>query len=111
MARDPQSGAPGQSAAIERGVERQVVLQLGPLLGLDVRPSRLFFWYGPDRTAGERIVSLDKAPRVLRQGRPRRFVRLPGIEVSYLGNPLVTLLLAARGWYGRLRRYSSGAPR
>ena len=93
-----------QSQALERGVERQVVLQVGPLLGLDLRPSRLFFWYGADRTEGERIVSLDRAPKVLRQGRPRRYVHLPGVEVSYLGNPLVTVMLSGRSWYNRLRR-------
>jgi hypothetical protein len=93
-----------QSQALERGVERQVVLQVGPFAGLDLRPSRLFFWYGADRGAGERIVSLDRAPRVLRQGRPRRYLHLPGIEVSYLGNPLVTLALSGRSWYRRLRQ-------
>jgi hypothetical protein len=46
---------------------------------------------------------LDKAPRVLRRPRPRRFVQLPGLEVSYLGNPAVTLLLASGAWYRRLR--------
>jgi hypothetical protein len=92
-----------QSQALERGVERQVVLQVGPLVGIDLRPSRLFFWYGPDRSAGERIVSLDAAPRVLRQGRPRRYVHLPGVEVSYLGNPMVTMVLSGRSWYRRLR--------
>jgi hypothetical protein len=93
-----------QSQALERGVERQVVLQVGPLLGLDLRPSRLFFWYGAERGRGERIVSLDRAPRVLRQGRPRRYVHLPGVEVSYLGNPLVTVLLSGRSWWHRLRQ-------
>jgi len=92
-----------QSTELERGVERQIILQVGPLVGIDVRPSRLFVWYGNARGAQERIVSLDKAPRVLRRPRPRRFVQLPGLEVSYLGNPAVTLLLASGAWYRRLR--------
>ncbi len=56
-----------QSTELERGVERQVVLQIGPLVGIDVRPSRMFVWYGSERGDMERIVSLDKAPRVLRR--------------------------------------------
>jgi hypothetical protein len=92
-----------QSTELERGVERQIVLQVGPLVGIDVRPSRLFVWYGGARGTKERIVSLDRAPRVLRRPRPRRFVQLPGLEVSYLGNPAVTLLLASGAWYRRLR--------
>ncbi len=46
-----------QSTELERGVERQIVLQVGPLAGVDVRPSRLFVWYGSERTETERIVS------------------------------------------------------
>jgi len=92
-----------QSTELEQGVERQIVLQVGPLAGVDVRPSRLFLWYGEERSGAERIVSLDKAPRVLRRAHPRRYVQLPGIEVSYLGNPAVTLALASGAWYRRLR--------
>jgi hypothetical protein len=91
-----------QSTELERGVERQIVVQVGPLVGIDVRPSRVFMWYG-ERTDTERIVSLDKAPRVLSRARPRRFLQLPGLEVSYLGNPAVTLALASGAWYRRLR--------
>ena len=48
-------------------------------------------------------MSLDKAPRVLRRAHQRRYVQLPGVEVSYLGNPAVTLALASGAWYRRLR--------
>jgi hypothetical protein len=98
-----------QSTELERGVERQIVLQVGPLVGIDVRPSRLFVWYGA-RSDTERIVSLDKAPRVLRRARPRRYLQLPGLEVSYLGNPAVTLALASGAWYRRLRDSVVGPP-
>ena len=99
-----------QSTELERGVERQIVLQVGPLVGIDVRPSRLFVWYGSERTGAERIVSLDRAPRVLRRARPRRYVQLRGLEVSYLGNPAVTLALASGAWYRRLRATVVGPP-
>ena len=99
-----------QSTELERGVERQIVLQVGPLAGIDVRPSRLFVWYGSERAGMERIVSLDKAPRVLRRPRPRRYLQLPGLEVSYLGNPAVTLALASGAWYRRLRDAMVGPP-
>jgi hypothetical protein len=99
-----------QSRELERGVERQIVLQVGPLVGIDVRPSRMFVWYGSQRAGMERIVSLDRAPRVLRQARPRRYLQLPGLEVSYLGNPAVTLALASGAWYRRLRAAVTGPP-
>jgi hypothetical protein len=86
-----------QSTELERGVERQIVLQVGPLVG-------------SERTDTERIVSLDKAPRVLRRARPRRYLQLPGVEVSYLGNPAVTLALASGAWYRRLRDSMAGPP-
>jgi len=92
-----------QSTELEHGVERQIVLQVGPIVGLDLRPSRLFMWAGSERSGTERIVSLDKAPRVLRRAHQRRYVQLPGVEVSYLGNPAVTLALASGAWYRRLR--------
>ena len=97
-----------QSTELERGVERQLVLQVGPLVGIDVRPSRLSVWYGGERADTERIVSLDKAPRVLRRARPRRYLQLPGLQVSYLGNPAVTLALASGAWCRRLRDATLG---
>ena len=99
-----------QSTELERGVERQIVLQVGPLVGIDVRPSRLFVWYGSQRAGTERIVSLDRAPRVLRRAHPRRYLHIPGLEVSYLGNPAVTLALASGAWYRRLRDAMMGPP-
>ena len=92
-----------QSNELEQGVERQIVLQFGPLVGVDLRPSRLFMWAGTERAGTQRIVSLDRAPRVLRRAHQRRYLQLPGVEVSYLGNPAVTLALASGAWYRRLR--------
>jgi len=47
---------------------------------------------------------------VLRRPRPRRYMQLPGVEVSYLGNPAVTLALASGAWYRRLRDAMVGPP-
>ena len=99
-----------QGRELERGVERQITLQVGPLAGVDVRPSRIFVWYGSERTDTERIVSLDRAPRVLRRPHSRRYLQLPGVRVSYLGNPAVTLALASGAWYRRLRDAVVGPP-
>jgi hypothetical protein len=88
----------------EKGLERQVTVQAGSLFGLDLRPSRLFFWLGDRHDHEPFIVSLDRRPRVLRFARQRRFVHLGGGQVSYLGNPLVTMWLAAWGWFRHLRR-------
>jgi hypothetical protein len=95
---------PANSNSLEKGQERQLTLQLGRILGLDVRPSRVFFWFGSERNDAERIVSLARRPRILRRGRPRRFVRGMGVEASYLGNPIITVTLAVWGWFRHFRR-------
>jgi hypothetical protein len=46
---------------------------------------------------------------VLRYPRQRRFLHVGGGQVSYLGNPLVTMGLAAWGWFRHLRRLRRGA--
>lgn len=87
-----------QALKAEHDQERQLTVQVGPLLGFDVRPSRMFFWLGSERDRGQRIVSLGRPPRVLRRPQQRRFVRAGHTEVSYLGNPVVTVGLSlARG--------------
>ena len=89
-----------KSTAVEQGHERQVSVQAGSLFGVDLRPSRLFFWLGEERHGQERVVSLDRPPRVLRGQHRRRFLRVGGAEISYLGTPAVTLGLSAYS-YGR----------
>jgi hypothetical protein len=79
------------SSIVEAGQERQFTVQAGSLFGVDVRPSRLFFWVGPEREGHERIVSLGRAPKVMRAARHRRFVKVGAAEISYLGNPAYTL--------------------
>jgi hypothetical protein len=89
-----------KSALVEQGRERQLSIQAGSLFGVDLRPSRLFLWLGEERRGQERVVSLDRPPRVLRGQPRRRFLRLGAAEISYLGNPAVTLTLSAYN-YGR----------
>jgi hypothetical protein len=89
-----------KSTVAEQGHERQLSVQAGPLFGVDLRPSRLFFWLGDERQGQERVVSLDRPPKVLRGRHRRRFVRVGGAEISYLGNPALTLGLSAYS-YGR----------
>ena len=96
------------SRTVEPGAERQVVLQVSGLFGLDLRPSRIFFWYGRDRESSQRIVSLDRAPRVLRRPQPRHYVHLGPAQVSYLGNPIVTVGASVGSWYRQLRAVKRG---
>ena len=89
-----------KSALVEQGRERQLSIQAGSLFGVDLRPSRLFLWLGDERRGQERVVSLDRPPKVLRGQPRRRFLKLGAAEISYLGNPAVTLGLSAYN-YGR----------
>jgi hypothetical protein len=77
-----------------RGVERSVEVQLGPLGGFDLRPTRVFLWVGEEREGRERIVSLGSAPRSLRIPRRERELETRGVRVRSLGNPLMTVALA-----------------
>jgi hypothetical protein len=99
------------SRQVEPGAERQVVLQVSNLFGFDLRPSRIFFWYGGDREASQRIVSLDRAPRVLRRPQPRHYLHVGPARVSYLGNPVVTLGASVGSWYRQLRTLKRGHTR
>ncbi len=76
-----------------RGVERSLEVQLGPLGGFDLRPTRVFVWGGAERE-GERILPLGSAPRNLRIPRREREHELGSVHVRSLGNPLMTIALA-----------------
>lgn len=78
----------------KRGVERSVEVQLGPLGGFDLRPTRLFVWGGEERAGHERIVSLGAAPKTLLLPRRQRELRAGTVRVRALGNPLMTVALA-----------------
>lgn len=77
-----------------RGVERSFEVQLGPLGGFDLRPTRFFLWSGEDREGRERIVSLGSPPRNLLIPRRERELRAGTVRVRSRGNPLMTMALA-----------------
>jgi hypothetical protein len=77
-----------------RGAERSLEIQLGPLGGFDLRPTRLFVWEGAERTGRERIVALGSPPRSLDLERRERELGAAGVRVRTLGNPLMTVALA-----------------
>jgi hypothetical protein len=75
--------------------ERRVELQLGDVGGVDVRPSRTFVWLGRREPGHEAIVSTGQAPRVPREPSAERSLHLGQVEITYAGNPAVTLPLSA----------------
>ncbi len=83
-----------ESAARVRGVERQLEIQLGPLGGFELRPTRIFLWSGDERSGKERVVSLGSAPRSLMIPRRERETQAGSGRVRSLGNPVMTVVLA-----------------
>jgi hypothetical protein len=83
-----------QSTTRVRGVERSLEIQLGPLGGVDLRPTRLFVWGGATREGRERVLSLGSPPRTLFIPRREQELRAGAIRVRSLGNPLMTVALA-----------------
>ncbi len=77
-----------------RGVERSIEIQLGPLGGVDLRPTRCFVWTGTEREGRERLLSLGTAPRGLKIPRRPRELQAGPLQVRSLGNPIVTVALA-----------------
>ena len=85
-----EDGAPKPAV---RGVERTLEVQLGGLGGIEVRPTRVFLWNGPERAGHERLLALGTPPQSLDLPRREREVGAGGVRVRTLGNPLVTLAL------------------
>ena len=77
-----------------RGVERSLEIQLGPLGGIDLRPTRVFVWVGGEREGRQRILPLGSAPRNLRIPRRERELQAGAVQIRSLGNPLMTIALA-----------------
>ncbi|MFN8122441.1 MAG: hypothetical protein U0237_08435 [Thermoleophilia bacterium] len=74
-------------------LERSVTVQVWPLGGVEVRPTRVFVWAGPRRRL-LRVIPLGGVPRA-----PRRPVRERGYGVGpvrghHRGSPLVTVTQA-----------------
>lgn len=75
--------------------ERRVTVQVGTLFGLDVRPSRAFVWLGRRRAGGEAILPLGGPPRLPRRPLEEKTRQVGPAEISYAGNPAVTVPLTA----------------
>jgi hypothetical protein len=91
-----------RSAEVTSGVERSFEVRLGGLGGLEVRPTRIFLWRGPDRDASERVLPLAEQPVGLEYERREGTVRVGELTVRSVGNPLLTLAMtgtiAIRRW-------------
>lgn len=77
-----------------RNVERSVEVQVGPLGGFELRPTRIFLWGGDEREGHERLLSLGSPPRNLKIPRRERRVEVGIVRARTLGNPLMTIALA-----------------
>ena len=91
-----------------RGRERELEIQLGPLGGLELRPTRIFVWTGDERAGRERVISMGTAPRSLLIPRRERELRAGAVRVRSLGNPLMTIALASVHAVRAARRTAQG---
>ena len=78
-----------------RGRERGFEVQLGELGGFELRPTRLFLWPGSDREGQARVLSLGRAPRSLLLPRKESEYVAGAVRMRSVGNPLMTVALAA----------------
>ena len=90
-----------------RGRERGFEVQLGELGGFELRPTRLFLWPGADRETQSRVLSLGKPPRNLLLPRTETLYRAGSMRMTSVGNPLMTLALAAVHTAKAVRRRGS----
>jgi hypothetical protein len=97
------------SPARVRGRERGFEVQLGDLGGFELRPTRLFLWPGSERAEGARIISLGRPPRNLLLPRAENEYRAGAVRVRAVGNPFMTMALAAVQTTRALRRRGSSA--
>jgi hypothetical protein len=77
-----------------RNVERSFQVEVRGLGGFELRPTRLFVWGGEERAASERILPLGSSPRSLTIPRRRRERQAGSVELTTLGNPVLTIALA-----------------
>jgi hypothetical protein len=77
-----------------RGVERSFQVEVRGLGGFELRPTRLFVWGGNERATSQRVLPLGSAPRSLTIPRRRRERQTGAVELTTLGNPVLTIALA-----------------
>jgi hypothetical protein len=98
------------SPARVRGRERGFEIQLGELGGFELRPTRLLLWPGSDRDGqSRRVLSLGQPPRSLLLPRKESEYRAGAVRMRSVGNPLMTLALAAVQTAVAVRRRGSSA--
>ena len=97
------------SPARVRGRERGFEVQLGGLGGFELRPTRLFLWPGSEREAESRVLSLGRPPRNLLLPRSETVYRAGSVQMTSVGNPLMTVALAAVQTARALRRREPSA--
>jgi hypothetical protein len=95
------------SPARVRGRERGFEVQLGELGGFELRPTRLFLWPGSKREAHSRVLSLGRPPRNLLLPRSETVYRAGSVQMTSVGNPLMTIALAAVQTAKEIRRRGS----
>ena len=78
-----------------RNQERTLQLNAGHWGGAEIRPTRVFLWWGSREDGHERVLPLGLRPRLLQTPRRRRHLEIAGCQVSFLGNPAVTMGLFA----------------
>lgn len=74
------------------GVERGVALEVGPVVGVELRPTRAFVRVAGGRVV--RVVPLSANPRPLRRPRRAWGLRVGPLRMTGVGNPVVTVGLA-----------------
>jgi hypothetical protein len=87
-----------------RGVERSVQVEIRGLGGFELRPTRVFVWGGSERGATQRVLPLGSAPRSLTIPRRPRERSAGSVELTTLGNPVLTFALAGVHAARALRR-------
>jgi hypothetical protein len=97
------------SPARVRGRERGFEVQLGELGGFELRPTRLFLWPGVDRDRESRVLSFGRPPRNLLLPRTESEYQAGAVRMRSVGNPLMTVALAAVETAKAVRRRGSSA--
>lgn len=71
-------------------LERSLEVQVWPLGGVEVRPTRVFVWAGPRRRL-LRVIPLGGTPRAPRRAVHERGFAVGPVRAHHRGSPLVTV--------------------
>ena len=76
---------------VTRGQEQGVSVTVGRWGGVEMRPTRVFVWFGDRELGHERVLPTGMQPRLLRSPRRRRHLCFGTCRIAFLGNPAVTI--------------------